>query len=132
MRKRKGQITFLLIVVFDQLLKLVALEKGVASLNKGISLSLLTGSFFSGVIVIVLPLLLLIFFLVSARGYSDHLGLVLVLSGGLSNYLDRIVRGGVVDWISIGSFPIFNLADFSITIGFVWFLVDFIKKQTVS
>jgi signal peptidase II len=50
-------------------------------------------------------------------------GLVLVLGGALGNLVDRIVRspgflrGHVVDFMSVGSFPVFNVADSCITIG---------------
>ena len=40
------------------------------------------------------------------------------LGGALGNLVDRLVRGGrVTDFISLGTFPVFNVADSSITIG---------------
>lgn len=49
----------------------------------------------------------------------------LVLGGGLGNLTDRLFREtpGVVDFIDIGSWPTFNLADAAISIGVVWLLV---------
>lgn len=132
MREKKGQIVFILILALDQLLKFIALKNGTAFINKGISFGLFENPLSKGVFLLVLPLLLFIFFLVSVYKFPGSFGLVLMLSGGLSNYLDRIVRAGVVDWLKTGFFPSFNLADFSITVGFVLFLVDFVKKQTVS
>jgi signal peptidase II len=52
-------------------------------------------------------------------------GLVLVLGGALGNFTDRIardpgvMRGYVVDFVRVGSFPVFNVADSCITIGAV-------------
>lgn len=51
------------------------------------------------------------------------LGLALIAGGALGNVIDRLFRapgffiGHVVDFISIGSFAVFNLADSAITIG---------------
>jgi signal peptidase II len=50
-------------------------------------------------------------------------GLILVLGGALGNFTDRIVRfpgvmrGYVIDFVRVGSFPVFNVADSCITIG---------------
>ncbi len=39
------------------------------------------------------------------------------MSGALSNLIDRIAEGQVTDFISVGSFPIFNIADSCVTVG---------------
>ncbi len=46
-----------------------------------------------------------------------RLALGLQLSGALGNLIDRVARGYVTDFISIGSFAVFNVADSSISIG---------------
>lgn len=48
---------------------------------------------------------------------AERLGLALVLGGGLGNLADRLVRGAVTDFIDVGVWPTFNLADAAITIG---------------
>jgi signal peptidase II len=51
------------------------------------------------------------------------LALALVLGGALGNLIDRLVRapgflrGAVIDFISIGAWPTFNVADSAITLG---------------
>ena len=44
---------------------------------------------------------------------------LLVLGGGLGNYIDRILRGFVVDMLDLQfmSYPIFNLADCFVVVG---------------
>jgi signal peptidase II len=39
------------------------------------------------------------------------------LGGAIGNLIDRIRFGPVTDFISVGSFPVFNIADSSITVG---------------
>jgi signal peptidase II len=48
-------------------------------------------------------------------------GFALVLGGTLGNLVDRLVRGRVVDFISVHhdwfNYPVFNVADSAITVG---------------
>jgi signal peptidase II len=44
-------------------------------------------------------------------------GLALILSGALGNYLDRLVRGYVVDFIHVPHWPVFNVADIAVAVG---------------
>lgn len=58
----------------------------------------------------------------------ELLALSLLVAGGVSNLLDRVVRGGVVtDFLNLGLGPvrtgIFNVADVAITIGALALLV---------
>jgi signal peptidase II len=44
-------------------------------------------------------------------------GLVIALAGAAGNLIDRFVRGAVVDFIAIGRWPAFNVADVAIVGG---------------
>lgn len=46
-------------------------------------------------------------------------------AGGVSNIIDRLCRGSVVEFIHIGNFPAFNIADVCILIGWVSFVAIF-------
>ncbi|HHH83812.1 MAG TPA: signal peptidase II [Chloroflexi bacterium] len=46
-----------------------------------------------------------------------RLALGLQLAGALGNLIDRINHGTVTDFISVGTFPVFNVADSSISVG---------------
>lgn len=66
-------------------------------------------------------------------------GLALVAGGALGNLLDRLFReptfflGHVVDYISVGNFAVFNIADASISCGVVVFLVGmFLEEREIA
>ena len=46
-------------------------------------------------------------------------------AGGVSNIIDRLCRGSVVEFIQIGNFPAFNIADVCILIGWISFVAIF-------
>ena len=58
----------------------------------------------------------------------------MALGGGISNIIDRIFRGGVLDFIKILFIPNFNIADLCICIGWILivvFLIIYTKKEDV-
>lgn len=46
-----------------------------------------------------------------------RIALGLQVGGSLGNLIDRLTVGHVTDFISVGKFPVFNIADGSITVG---------------
>jgi signal peptidase II len=46
-----------------------------------------------------------------------RIALSLQLGGAFGNLIDRIIQGTVTDFISVSRFPVFNVADASITVG---------------
>lgn len=72
-----------------------------------------------------------IFFLISynLKKYFNPF-LLLVLFGAISNIIDRIWTGCVIDYINLPYFPVFNIADAMITIGITLFIFqDFLKQK---
>ncbi len=75
---------------------------------------------------LVLSSLLLGILLFLACKTQKHWWLVaLIWGGGVSNLFDRLVYGGVRDWIKFGFWPAFNLADVAITLGIIFLAVEF-------
>lgn len=60
-----------------------------------------------------------VMFLESMRTDMQQLGFGLIVGGGIANIIDRLFDGFVTDYIQVGSFPIFNLADSCVTVGVV-------------
>jgi signal peptidase II len=66
------------------------------------------------------------------------IGLSLVLGGALGNLVDRLFRspgflkGAVVDFVHVGSFPTFNVADAAITIGAVIIVIWAVRTDLIE
>lgn len=77
----------------------------------------------------------------AARKATDTItlcALVLLLGGALGNLTDRLVRspsflsGHVVDFVQVGWWPVFNLADSCVTVGAVLIIVRGLFPPKVS
>lgn len=75
-----------------------------------------SGNFF--IIVAIIVSLAIIYYYPSVNNWTVRISLGLQLGGAISNVWDRIFNGGeVVDYVDIGFWPIFNIADISIVTG---------------
>lgn len=55
--------------------------------------------------------------------------MLLIIASGLSNVFDRVWYGGVIDYIDIGFWPVFNIPDTVMT-GVIWYyLYSMIKPR---
>ena len=54
-----------------------------------------------------------------------------ILGGTIGNGIDRILNGYVIDFINLNNinFPVFNIADMSINIGFIFLLFNIFKNN---
>jgi signal peptidase II len=67
---------------------------------------------------------------VEAEDWTLKLAMGLQLAGASGNLIDRLLMGKVTDFISVGTFPVLNIADASITVGvFVLLLGVWIKER---
>lgn len=61
--------------------------------------------------------------------WTLKLAMGLQLGGALGNLIDRLMMGRVTDFISVGSFPVFNIADASISVGVAVLLLGVWLKE---
>ena len=87
------------------------------------------------ILVVSVFLIILFFYILKNQRemFLKQSALVLILSGGLGNLIDRIFNNGnVIDFIRIRlplvESGIFNIADFYVTIGFVMILLSMVIK----
>ena len=67
---------------------------------------------------IVIGVILFYYPKIEAEGWLFRLALSLQLAGALGNLIDRLTQEGkVTDFISVGTFPVFNIADSAISVG---------------
>lgn len=89
--------------------------------NTGAAFSMFADkTLFLGIISILFCALVLFYWIFKKPAHTLlKLSLMLLFAGALANAVDRIARGFVVDFIETAfiKFPVFNLADISITFG---------------
>lgn len=75
------------------------------------------GMVFTVLAFVVIALILYYYPQVDKADWSLRLAMSMQLGGAAGNLIDRVTIGHVTDFISVGSFPVFNVADASITVG---------------
>ena len=103
--------------------------------NTGIALSLFSSSgtltqiFLTITIFIALMFLVYTFFTTVDK--LQKIGLILVLSGGFGNFIERLFFGSVTDYLHLrigtNSLFVFNLADFFITLGAIIIILVWLR-----
>jgi signal peptidase II len=78
---------------------------------------------FTVLAIIVICAILYYYPRVEAGDWTLRLAMGLQLGGAAGNLVDRLIMQKVTDFISIGNFPVFNIADSSISIGVVVLLL---------
>jgi len=53
----------------------------------------------------------------------------LILGGTLSNLIDRLLFGFVIDFLDFRIWPVFNIGDSCVCIGAVFLMIYIIKKK---
>ncbi len=87
--------------------------------NRGAAFGVLAGAggLLTGVALVVVAAAVIVYARIPAPSRWLTLGLGLLASGAIGNALDRLLLGYVVDFIAVGPWPRFNVADSAITVG---------------
>ena len=143
---------FLFLVILDQITKALVifffeLYESIVILpffnltfivNYGFAFGLFNNPSLNQILVSIIILIIILYFLYLLMKTQDkifQLTLVIILAGAIGNFIDRVYRGFVVDFIDIyiGKFhwPAFNIADSCITVGFVIMMINilFLNKK---
>lgn len=140
MKETKNKILVILsiiLIIIDQLSKLLIIAYVKAPIgndyfkievvsNTGIAFGFNNSSNITNILLSLIVIALIIRFIKVQNERIDNktmVALSLMISGGISNVIDRFIRGGVIDFIKIMHFPIFNIADIFIVVGWVLLVV---------
>ncbi len=126
----------LIVIVIDQLTKFYVAANHViipnfisglinitSTTNDGAAWGMFSGKTIPLICFTAIVMAICVVFMVKMGGKNKILfwALSLIISGGIGNMIDRIIRGGaVVDFLQFDfwkSFPVFNIADCAIVIG---------------
>ena len=136
----------ILIFLIDQYTKYLMLNNNKKLINKdlllfklefvknyGAAFNIFSGSrlFLSLISIIFSLLLIYLIFRKNTLNSFDLYAYSFILGGTIGNGIDRIYKGFVVDFINLNfiNFPVFNIADISINIGFIFLLYNIFKNN---
>ena len=101
--------------------------------NYGAAFNIFSGSrlFLSLISILFSILLIYLIFRKNTLNLFDLYSYSFILGGTIGNGIDRIYKGFVVDFINLNiiNFPVFNIADISINIGFIFLLYNIFKNN---
>jgi signal peptidase II len=99
--------------------------------NTGAAFGMLQGlnTVFSILAIIVSSVIIYYYPRVPREDWLLRLALALQLGGAVGNLVDRLTEGYVTDFISVGRFPVFNIADASISIGVALLILSMWLKE---
>ena len=99
--------------------------------NTGTAFSLFQGhsNILSFVAICAVGLLLWVYATTGAKSFILRFALGLQLGGALGNLLDRLRLGYVTDFLDVGPWPIFNVADSAISVGMVLMVWYFLTNR---
>lgn len=118
---------FLILVSADQIIKSIS-SFFVCNKNLAWSIPTAPAIFYLAWLIIIF---ILLFLFLKTENISQRIFITLIFSGAISNMIDRLRFGCVVDYIDIKIFPVFNLADIYITLGIIFLIAINLKKYKI-
>ena len=101
--------------------------------NYGAAFNIFSGNRIFLSLISIIFSILLIYLLLNKNTLKlfDLLSYSFILGGTIGNGIDRVIRGFVIDFINLNiiNFPVFNIADISINIGFIFLLYNIFKNN---
>lgn len=115
------------LIAVDQVTKFVALTLNVATANAGIAFGL-GASLGVDLLVGVAIVVGLLFWW--SRNLDTGVASLLLVSGAMSNLIDRVLHGAVIDWLPVpGLSLVNNIADWYIGLAIGWFVLMYVRKR---
>ena len=136
----------ILVILLDQITKYIIFIDNINLVNKdfilftidyvknyGAAFNIFNGNriFLSLVSIIFSVLLIYLIIKKIDTKKTETIGYSFILAGSIGNGIDRILKGYVIDFINLNyiNFPVFNIADISINIGFIILLYTLVKSK---
>lgn len=121
----RALVAGILLVAIDQFAKFIFSGSASFVINQGFAFGL--GESAGPWIFLALFLLLVI----DSKRRGFGMAEVLIISGGAGNIIDRVLRGGVIDWIHLLDIW-FNLGDVWIATGVTWIFLSCLRMTKSS
>lgn len=143
-------IIFLLVLLADQYTKLIVQQDMIIGQsipvihkifhftyvqNSGGAFGILRGQTNLFIIISIIVILFIFYFMLKEEKKDYYIKTVFsfILGGAISNLIDRMRLGYVVDFIDFQVWPVFNIADSAISIGMVLLFIRlFFKKEKAA
>lgn len=138
----------IIVLILDIVTKLVAIQnlQGVNTVpiwqdvfhftyveNRGIAFGMFENArlFFIVATIVILVILSYLYIKTEYRTKWLKIGTALIYGGAIGNFIDRIARGFVVDFLDfrIINFPVFNVADIAVCVGAAMLVIHFFISE---
>jgi len=131
----------ILIILFDQLTKFIVERylyfKQIAVIdnillltyvqNRGGAWGIFNNIPFLFIVLVPIVVVGLFWYMSKSKNRLEIISVCMIIGGALGNYIDRLIRGYVVDFIDFRIWPVFNVADIFVVLGGVLLVVSTIQ-----